>query len=79
MKSILRFARLTLLASVLNSALGCYGENPAQILETAQFEELQRNEEHARELYERIITKFPNSEQAGIARTRLAELSAPAE
>lgn len=55
---------------------GCRGENPAQMLETAKFEELQRNEEHARILYERIAAKFPNSEQAAVARARLAELDA---
>jgi outer membrane protein assembly factor BamD (BamD/ComL family) len=52
---------------------GC-GESPQQMFETAQFEELQNNQKHARELYERIIQKHPNSEFAKKAALRLAEL-----
>lgn len=52
---------------------GC-GESPQKMFETAQFEELQNNQKHARELYERIIQKHPDSEFAKKAASRLAEL-----
>ena len=52
---------------------GC-GESPQQMFETAQFEELQNNQKHARELYERIIQKHPDSEFAKKAALRLAKL-----
>lgn len=52
---------------------GC-GESPQQMFETAQFEELQNNQRHARELYERIIQKHPDTEFAKKAALRLAEL-----
>lgn len=55
----------------------CRGESPQQLLETAKFEELQFNEEHARTLYERIIADHPSSPEAETARQRLAELDAP--
>ncbi len=53
--------------------VGC-GEDPQQLFETAQFEELQNNESHARELYERIIQTSPDSQFAKKAKERLAEL-----
>ncbi len=53
--------------------LGC-GEDPKQMFETAQFEELQNNRSHARELYERIIQADPDSELAKKAKKRLAAL-----
>jgi len=52
---------------------GC-GESPQQLFETAQFEELQNNQSHARELYEQIIQKHPDSDFAKKAALRLAEL-----
>ena len=53
--------------------VGC-GEDPQQLFETAQFEELQNNQSHARELYERIIQTSPDSKFAKNAKERLAEL-----
>ena len=52
---------------------GC-GEDPKQLFETAQFEEKQNNQAHARELYERVIQANPESEWATKAKARLAEL-----
>ena len=59
--------------SLFLGVAGC-GESPQQMFETAQFEELQNNHKHARELYERIIQKHPDSEFAKKAASRLAEL-----
>ena len=52
--------------------VGC-GEDPQQLFETAQFEELQNNYSHARELYERIIQTHPDSDFAEKAKKRLEE------
>ncbi len=76
MTKILVAGALALSTAVLP---GCLGEDPAQMLETAKFEELQRNEPHARELYERIVRDHPESAAATEARARLAELGAGAD
>ncbi len=53
--------------------VGC-GDDPNQMFETAQFEELQSNHSHARELYEQIIQADPDSDLAKKAKERLAAL-----
>jgi TolA-binding protein len=53
---------------------GCAGEKAAELLDTAKFEELQNNKEHAVQLYEEIIKSYPDSEQAKIAKDRLSAL-----
>lgn len=55
---------------------GCSGNNVSQLFETAKFEELQNNKEHAVQLYEEIITKHPQSEFADKAKERLSVLKA---
>ena len=52
---------------------GC-GEDPKQLFETAQFEEQQNNQAHARELYERIVQTHPESEWAKQAKGRIAAM-----
>lgn len=61
------------LACVL-ALTGCFGESAEQILKTAKFEELQRNDEHARQLYEQLVRDFAGSPEAAQAAARLAEL-----
>jgi hypothetical protein len=63
---------VVLLALVLG---GC-GGGAAELLETAKFEELQRNTTHARELYEEIVRSYPDSPEAATARERLRTLDA---
>ncbi|MBF0593220.1 MAG: outer membrane protein assembly factor BamD [Nitrospirae bacterium] len=53
---------------------GCAGKKDRELFETAQFEEKQNNPQHARQLYEEIITKYPDSEYAQKARERLSEI-----
>src|SRR5258707_293060 len=55
--------------------LAC-GGGAKELLETAQFEELQRNTTHARELYEQIVRDHPDAPEAAKARERLAALKA---
>ena len=52
---------------------GC-GEDPRELYETAQFEELQNNKAHARDLYEQILRGHPQSEWAEKAKIRLSEM-----
>ncbi|MEW6118422.1 MAG: hypothetical protein AB1553_16235 [Nitrospirota bacterium] len=54
---------------------GCAGDKAAELFETAKFEEVQNNKEHAKQLYQEIITKYPGSEHAKQAEKRLAELN----
>ena len=54
--------------------VGCGGESPESLFETAQFEEKQTNVAHARELYQRIILEHAGSEWANKAKARLEEL-----
>ncbi len=54
---------------------GCSADKGKELLDTAQFEEKQHNEEHARKLYEEIVTKYPGTEFAAEASERLKVLS----
>jgi len=53
--------------------LGC-GDNAKDLFETAAFEDSQNNVAHAKEIYQEIVTKFPTSKEAEIARVRLESL-----
>ena len=53
---------------------GCSGNKAAELYETAGFEELQNNREHALQLYQEIIKKYPDSEYAKKAGERISEI-----
>ncbi len=55
-------------------ALASCSDGGKRLYETAQFEEKQNNPEHAAELYEEIIEKYPESEFAAKARERLKDI-----
>lgn len=55
--------------------LGCTMDSAKEMFETAQFEEQQNNQAHAKQLYEAIIRDYPNSEYAKEASERLDQLS----
>ena len=69
-----RWLILAVWGSVLGLS-GC-GEDPKRLFETAQFEERQNNQSHARELYKQIVQFHPESEWAKQAKIRLTELNA---
>ncbi|HDR15190.1 MAG TPA: hypothetical protein ENN79_06885 [Desulfobacteraceae bacterium] len=69
-----RICLILILWAVLFAFAGC-SDRAAELYETARFEELQRNEEHARELYRKILDSHPGSDYAPKARERLAELN----
>lgn len=62
--------------SVLVSLVACTSAERAaqEAYELAQFEEKQGNAEHARQLYQEIVTKHPDTSWAEKARGRLSEL-----
>ena len=62
-----------LVVVIMGILLAC-GEDPQQLFETAQFEEQQHNQAHARELYERIVRDHAKSPMAKKAEERLKEL-----
>ena len=53
---------------------GCSRGGAAEILETARFEEVQRNLPHARKLYQEILVKYPGTAEAEEAQRRLTAL-----
>lgn len=65
---------LIFIIAVVVTLSGCSGNKASELFETAKFEELQNNKEHAMQLYEEIIKKYPDSEQAKIAKDRLSAL-----
>ncbi len=70
MKRILLIFFITL--TVMFSA--CSGKKAEEIYETAQFEELQKNTVHAKQLYQEITEKYPDTEYAVKASERLKAL-----
>lgn len=70
MRTILR----TFLCLIALALSGCPGNQAQELFETAQFEEKQNNQAHARELYEQIVNQYPGSEAAKKAHERLASL-----
>ncbi len=67
--------RFAMLCMVLIMA-ACSADKSKELFETAQFEEKQNNREHARQLYQEIVTKYPKSPLAKQAEERLAALGA---
>jgi hypothetical protein len=70
--------RRVIAAALLSGSLalaGCTGSGPGELLSTAELEEVQHNPDHARELYEEIVRRYPDSAEATKARERLAALA----
>ncbi|AJF07266.1 tetratricopeptide repeat protein [Geoalkalibacter subterraneus] len=64
----------TLAAAALFLLLAACGDSAAKLYETAQFEEMQRNTEHASKLYREILSRYPEAPEARLARERLEAL-----
>jgi outer membrane protein assembly factor BamD (BamD/ComL family) len=69
----MRYFFLIVIILISLSTYGC-GGGVEEIYETAEFEELQENREHAIELYMEILERYPDSEYAKKARERLEVL-----
>ena len=74
MTKIIHLARSAAVIATLAVLAACSGGGAAQLLETARFEEVQKNLPHARKLYREIVEKYPDGPQAAEARARLAEI-----
>ena len=73
-----RGSRTLALALAVLLAVGVAGcsRSADDLLETARFEELQRNLPHAKKLYQEIVDRFPESYEATEAKKRLAVIAA---
>jgi len=65
---------LLLVATAVLAIAGCAGEKGKEQFDTAQFEEKQNNRDHAIQLYEEIVRKYPDSPVAAKARERITAL-----
>ena len=73
----MKSAKLCILISIIVLVFGlagCSGESAKDLFDTAQLEELQKNNDHAIQLYEEILQKHPKSEYAKKAEERLTEI-----
>ena len=73
-KALIRCLLIVLMSACLMAVFACTSDTGDDLYKTAEFEELQNNKEHAIQLYETILEKFPESEFAIKARERLADL-----
>lgn len=69
--NIKKILTVSFIMIVAVSFFSCTGETAKDLFDTAQFEELQKNTDHADKLYNEIIKKYPESEYAEKARERL--------
>jgi outer membrane protein assembly factor BamD (BamD/ComL family) len=65
---------IALLATAILTGCTSGDKKAAELLDTAGFEEKQNNLEHATKLYDEILKKYPESQAAKEAATRLAVL-----
>ena len=65
---------LVLMLTLALAFSGCSEKKAKELFETAQFEELQKNQEHAKQLYQEIIKKYPKTDYAKKAEDRLSVL-----
>lgn len=65
---------LTIAAAAMLTTAGCAAEKGKEQFETAQFEEKQNNRDHAIQLYEEVVKKYPNAPLAQKAQERLRVL-----
>lgn len=56
-------------------ALSACSDGAKSLYETAQFEEQQFNQPHAKKLYQEILEKYPNSEYAAKAKERIEQMT----
>jgi TolA-binding protein len=64
----------SLLFALAITVSGCAKDGAKELFETAKLEELQHNTDHALQLYQEIVEKYPNSEYATTAQGRLDAL-----
>ncbi len=65
---------VVIIFSVFLSVSACSGNGAEELYKTAEFEELQNNREHALKLYYELIAKYPETEFARKAKSRVKEI-----
>ncbi len=70
----LKKSLLLLFVACMLMFAACSGNQAEELYKTAEFEELQKNHEHALQLYDEIVQKHPESEYAQKAKERISEL-----
>ena len=66
---------ILVLTIMLATALsGCLGNGGEELFDAAKLEELQDNHQRARQLYQEIIDRYPETEYARKAKERLSAL-----
>ncbi len=65
---------LAFIAIAMLPLAACSNDKGREQFETAQFEEKQNNRDHAIQLYEEIVRKYPDSPTAAKAKERLSAL-----
>ncbi len=59
---------------ILIFTVSACSDKAKELYDTAQFEELQKNREHATQLYDEIVRKYPDSDYAKKSKERLTAL-----
>ncbi len=72
---LLKYAFLLIIALSFFLFAACSENRGEELFKTAQFEELQNNQEHAEKLYREIVEKYPKSSYAVKAEERLSDLN----
>lgn len=67
------FASLFMICTVI-LVVSCSDKKAQQMLELAEFEELQMNDTHAEEIYRDIVKKYPDTEAAKTATKKIKQL-----
>ena len=67
--------RILLAILLVTMTVGCSDNGARELYMTAQFEERQNNVQHAKDLYQEIMTKYPSSGYAKDAQARLTILN----
>ncbi len=65
---------ILLLLSLALAFSACSGNKAEELFETAKLEELQNAPDHAMQLYQEIVDKYPESEYALKAKERLSAM-----
>jgi TolA-binding protein len=75
-ENMMKFLFFTLSLLVTVSLVSCSADKAEELFETAQFEELQNNSEHAQQIYKEIVEKYPDSNFARKAEDKLSAVEA---
>jgi outer membrane protein assembly factor BamD (BamD/ComL family) len=66
--TLMSFLLMIILAIMLAA---CSGQKASELYDTAKFEELQNNREHAIQIYEQLIDRYPSSDYVLKAKERI--------